>query len=134
MTIKLILLVVTLCFSTELISQIKLERPSGAVGIKIVDSVVARSFNLYDRLFDYHIRSNAGDILDEGDICDLEEIFSHSEVIILDARAAKNAIKNEKLLKKTKATIQLERAKRAIYYCHKTSKKLLLAQNTNIQN
>lgn len=134
MKAKYILLFLFLCFSAELFSQIELKKPSGAVGIKIVDSIVEKSFNMYDILFDYHQRTNEGEVLCDEDISQLEEILSESEKIIRDALAAKEVLRKEKLLTRTKGTIHLERAKRALYYCKETSNKLLLAQNSSIEN
>ncbi|MGA8855250.1 MAG: hypothetical protein WB492_13830 [Christiangramia sp.] len=129
MILKLSLLLIYLCFSANLISQEKLRQPSEIVGIKHIDSVVAISFNLYNLLIDYEKRVDKDEILSEEDLCQIENILSNSENIIQAALAAKAHFKNENIIIKTKATIHLERAKRALYYCKKTSEEILLAEN-----
>ncbi|PTX41729.1 hypothetical protein C8P64_3229 [Christiangramia gaetbulicola] len=134
MSLKFLLLLFTLSLSAELISQIKLKRPTDAVGIKIVDSVVERSFNIYEQLFDYHLRINEGEILGAEDMSQVEYILKESDKIIKDAHAAKEILKKEKFFTRAKATIHLERAKRAVYYCRDTSEDLLLAHTTRRKN
>lgn len=133
MKLKLILLSIIICFCTDLSSQKKLNRPSGIVGIKSIDSIVARSFDLYDLLFNYETRINEGEILCPEDICEVEKIFLNSENIIQEAIAAKIYFKEENVITRTQATIQLEKAKRVVYYSRKISKKILLAQNANFK-
>lgn len=133
MKLKLILLSIFLCFFTDLLSQKKLNRPSGIVGIKNIDSIVAQSFDIYDLLFDYETRIHEGELLCLEDICELEKIFSNSENIILKAMAAKVFLKKEDIITRTQATIHLQKAKRAAYYSLKISEELLLAQNANFE-
>ncbi|QYA25322.1 hypothetical protein G3I01_07280 [Gramella sp. MT6] len=111
-----------------------MKRPSGAVGIKIVDSVVERSFNMYEQIFNYHLQINEGEILCEEDLLIINEIAFESEKIIKKAIDAKKILKKEKFIPRTMATIRLERAKRAVYYCQEASQEVLLAQNIGLKN
>ncbi|MCB7481480.1 hypothetical protein [Christiangramia sediminis] len=133
MKLKLILLSIFLCFCTDLSSQKKLNRPSGIVGIKSIDSIVAQSFDLYDLLFDYETRIKEGELLCPEDICEVEKIFLNSENIIQEAIAAKVHFKKKNVITRTQATIHLEKAKRAVYYSRTASEKILLAQNVNYE-
>lgn len=99
-----------------------------------MDVIVERSFKLYEQLFDYQLRINDGEILDEENICKIEEILIESDQIIREALAAKEVLKKEKLLTRTKGTIHLERAKRALYYSKEICNKLLPGQNSAIEN
>ncbi len=134
MSLRFLLLLVSLSLSAELISQIELKRPSKAVGINIIDSIVERSFNIYEQLFDYHLCFNDGKILGEEDLFQVQYILKESDKIIKDAQFAKAILKKEKLFTRTKATIQLQRAKRAIYYCRDTGEDLLLAHTSKKKN
>lgn len=124
MNLKLLLLLIMLNVSADLNSQKRLQRPSGNVGIESIDSVVAKSFDLYDNLFAYKERLNAGDTLSEAELCKIEAFSIHSDSLAKDAIAVESDLDSESFLTRIKGTVQLQRAKRALDYCRQISKEI----------
>ena len=125
MILRLIILIILLNIPVDLSSQKKLQRPSAGIGIKSIDSVVTKSFDLYNQLFDYEMRVNAGEVLAEEDICQIEEFSIHSEILAENALHVSSYLDTEGVLKRIKGTIQLQRAKRVLTYCRQTSKEII---------
>ncbi|TBW28098.1 hypothetical protein [Gramella sp. KN1008] len=130
MRLKLLILFILLNVSAKLYSQKKLQRPSGNVGIESIDSVVVQSFNLYEKLFTYKKRLDAGDILNKDELCQIEAFSSFSDSLAKNAIAVRSDLDSESFLMKIRGTIQLQRAKRALDYCHRTSKEIISKKNT----
>lgn len=133
MYLRLFFLLLFFCFSTDLFSQKKLNRPSKIVGLEHIDSIVTHSFDLYDLLFEYEKCMEGDGVFCEEDIHALENILAESHSIIQKAIEAKATFQSESLLTRTRATIQLEKAKRAVYHSRKISEEILLAQNVQIE-
>ncbi|MCM8571004.1 hypothetical protein NE848_16520 [Gramella jeungdoensis] len=131
MDLRLLILVILLILPARLNSQKKLQRPSGGIGIESIDSVVANSFNIYDYIFDYKMRMEAGEILNEEEMCRIEEFSVHSEILEKNAIKVSSYLDTESFLTRVKGTIQLQRAKRVLAYCRQTSNEIMIKQNAN---
>ncbi len=133
MIIKLFSLIFFLSFSTEINSQKKLSRPDEGIGIESIDSVVSRSFNLYDLLLEYEDLACEDRLLSKEEIIQIEKIFNQSDTIYKQALEAEADFKNENLITRLKATVHLERAKRAISYCRLSSEEILKKQQKGLK-
>lgn len=103
----------------------RLKRPSSRVGINSVDTFVRESFNLYDNVYIYDNYAQEGKPLEEDDYERLIDAVEDSERILSSAPDAIADIKGASILKQGKATLQMNRAKKALKYSLKTAKKLL---------
>ena len=121
------LLVISCMFitqSTEAQTK-KLKRPSSRVGISSTDTFVQRSFNLYDKVYMYDGYSESGKPLEDDDYEILIDAVDDGERILATAPDAIADIDGAGVLKQGKATLQMNRAKKALTYSIKTGKKLL---------
>ncbi|MBD0777364.1 OmpA family protein [Maribacter sp. ANRC-HE7] len=103
----------------------RLKRPSGRVGIHSVDTFVRESFDLYDKVYLYDNYAQEGKPLDEDDYETLIDTVEDSERVLSSAPDAIADINGAGILKQGKATLQMNRAKKALKYSLKTAKKLL---------
>ncbi|MBT8257004.1 MAG: OmpA family protein [Bacteroidia bacterium] len=103
----------------------KLKRPSGRVGISSVDQFVRESFDLYDKVYMYDGYAEAGKPLTEADIYILENAVQDLNLLSASATDVLGDIEGAGILKQGKATLQMNRAKKALAYSLKTAKKLL---------
>jgi len=103
----------------------KLKRPSSRVGINSTDTFVQKSFNLYDKVYMYDGYAESGKPLEDDDYEILIDAIDDGERILATAPDALADIDGAGVLKQGKATLQMNRAKKALTYSIKTGKKLL---------
>ncbi|WP_203257807.1 OmpA family protein [Hyunsoonleella ulvae] len=106
----------------------QLKRPKSRVGISSVDSFVQESFDIYDKVYKYDGYAEAGTPLDDEDIDVLEDALDDLEGLSASAPDILGDIDGASVLKQGKATLQINKAKKALKYSIKTSKELLLGQ------
>lgn len=106
----------------------QLKRPKSRVGISSVDSFVQESFDIYDKVYKYDGYAEAGTPLDDEDIDVLEDALDDLEGLSASAPNILGDLNGTSVLKQGKATLQINKAKKALKYSIKTSKELLLGQ------
>ncbi|WP_347924404.1 OmpA family protein [Pontimicrobium sp. SW4] len=118
-----------LFFLSTIDAQTKeIKRPKSHVGVTSIDRFVQESFDLYDKVYMYDGYATAGTPLEDDDIDVLEDALSELDVILETAPDIVSDIKGISVLKQAKATLQVNRAKKALNYSVKTAKELLLGQ------
>ena len=106
----------------------KLKRPGSKVGIYSVDKFVSESFDIYDKVYKYDGYAEAGTPLDDEDIDVLEDALDDLEGLSDSAPDILSDVDGTSVLKQAKATLQINKAKKALNYSIKTAKELLLGQ------
>ena len=106
----------------------KVKRPKSRVGIGSVDSFVQESFDLYDKVYKYDGYAAAGTPLEDEDLDVLEEALAEVTSLSESAPDIINDLDGAGLIKQSKATLQINRTKKALVYSIKTAKALLLGQ------
>ncbi|SHH03569.1 OmpA family protein [Winogradskyella jejuensis] len=106
----------------------KLKRPKNRVGISSVDNFVQESFDLYDKVYKYDSYVQSGKPLEDEDIDVLEDALEDVTRLSESAPDIIGDLDGVGVLKQGKATLQVNRAKKALKYCIKTAKELLLGQ------
>ena len=106
----------------------QIKRPKSRVGVSSVDRFVQNSFDLYDKVYMYDGYAAAGTPLDDNDIDVLEDALTELDVVLETAPDIISDIEGISVLKQAKATLQVNRAKKALKYSLKTAKELLLNQ------
>lgn len=106
----------------------RLKRPSSRVGISSVDQFVKESFDIYDKVYKYDGYAAAGTPLDDEDIDVLEDALNDLEGLSSSAPNILGEIDNASVFKQAKATLQMNKAKKALNYSIKTAKELLSGQ------
>ncbi|RKE92019.1 OmpA family protein [Ichthyenterobacterium magnum] len=106
----------------------KIKRPKSTVGISSVDNFVRESFDLYDKVYKYDGYAAAGTPLDDEDIDVLEDVLDELTIISESAPDILADLEGVSILKQGKATLQINKAKKALKYSIKTAKELLLGQ------
>jgi outer membrane protein OmpA-like peptidoglycan-associated protein len=106
----------------------KIKRPKSKVGIYSVDNFVGESFDLYDKVYKYDGYAAAGTPLEDEDIDVLEEALEEMSSLSESAPDILNDLDGVGVLKQGKATLQINKAKKALKYSIKTAKELLLGQ------
>jgi len=125
-TFILILLIVS---TSVLKAQTKrIKRPKSSVGISSVDNFVRESFDLYDKVYKYDGYAAAGTSLDDDDIDVLEDALTEMTALSDNAPNIIGDLDGIGVLKQSKATLQMNKAKKALAYSIKTTKELLLNQ------
>lgn len=127
-TLKIICVFVLSCLVVpEIHAQTKkLKRPTSRVGIGSVDQFVRESFDIYDKVYMYDSYAEAGKPLDDNDIDILENALDDLSLLSDSAPRIIGDLDGQSVLKKGKATLQINRSKKALSYSIKTAKKLLL--------
>ena len=116
----------TFIFVAQAHSQTKkLKRPSSRVGISSVDTFVRESFDLYDKVYMYDGYAEAGKPLSDDDIDVLENALDDLANLSDSAPDIIGDLDGAGVLKQSKATLQINRSKKALSYSIKTAKKLL---------
>jgi hypothetical protein len=103
----------------------RLKRPSSRVGIPSVDTFVRESFDLYDKVYIYDNYAQEGRPLEDDDYEALIDTVEDTEQVLSSAPDAVMDIDGAGVLKQGKATLQMNRAKKALKYSLETAKKLL---------
>ncbi|MTE28037.1 OmpA family protein [Winogradskyella ouciana] len=125
----LITICLTVFLSPNLDAQTKkIKRPKSRVGVASVDSFVQESFDLYDKVYKYDGYAASGTPLEDDDIDVLEEALAEMSSLSESAPDIINDLDGVGVLKQGKATLQVNRAKKALQYSIKTAKELLLGQ------
>jgi outer membrane protein OmpA-like peptidoglycan-associated protein len=104
----------------------KIKRPKNRVGISSVDRFVRESFDLYDKVYKYDGYAEAGTPLEDEDIDVLEDALDDVSALSDNAPDILGDLDGAGVLKQGKATLQINRAKKALKYSITTAKKLLL--------
>ena len=112
----------------------KLKRPKNRVGISSVDRFVQESFDLYDKVYMYDGYAEAGTPLEDEDIDVLEDALEDVTALSESAPDIIDDLDGAGMLKQSKATLQINRAKKALKYSIKTAKELLLGQREEDDN
>tara|TARA_R110002073_G_scaffold61383_3_gene154317 strand:- start:23063 stop:24628 length:1566 start_codon:yes stop_codon:yes gene_type:complete len=116
-------------FSSAIDAQTKrIKRPKSRVGAINIDRFVKESFDLYDKVYMYDGYAAAKTPLDDNDIDVLEDALTDLDVVLETAPNIVSDINDLSTLKKAKATLQVNRAKKALSYSIKTTKELLSGQ------
>ncbi len=126
-------IVISICLTLYIIPNIegqtrKIKRPKSQVGIYSVDSFVKESFDLYDKVYKYDGYAEAGTPLEDEDLDVLEEALEEVAVLSETAPDILNDLDGKGALKQAKATLQINRSRKALKYSIKTTKELLLGQ------
>ncbi|MFD1160782.1 OmpA family protein [Hwangdonia seohaensis] len=106
----------------------QLKRPKSKVNLSSVDNFVTQSFDLYDKVYKYDGYAAAGTPLDDNDIDVLEDALDDLSGLSDSAPDILSDIDGASVLKQAKATLQINKAKKALSYSIKTAKELLLGQ------
>ncbi|WP_407557394.1 OmpA family protein [Winogradskyella sp. 4-2091] len=106
----------------------KLKRPKSKVGINSVDRFVKESFDLYDKVYKYDAYAATGTPLEDEDLDVLEDAIEEITVLSESAPDILSDLDGKGAVKQAKATLQINRAKKALKYSIKTAKELLLGQ------
>ena len=107
----------------------RLKRPTSSVGISSVDTFVRESFDLYDKVYRFDGYAEAGKPLEDDDLELLIDAVEDSERILATAPDAISDIDGAGVLKQGKATLQMNRAKKALKYSLKTAKDLIAGRS-----
>ncbi|MEM6516665.1 MAG: OmpA family protein [Bacteroidota bacterium] len=116
---------IVFCFPASEAQTKKIKRPRNAVGISSVDTFVRESFDLYDKVYTYDGYAEAGTPLDDDDIDVLEDALTEVSALAETAPDIIGDLDGKGALKQAKATLQMNRAKKALKYSIKTIKDLL---------
>jgi outer membrane protein OmpA-like peptidoglycan-associated protein len=106
----------------------KIKRPNSRVGIASVDNFVKESFDLYDKVYKYDGYASSGTPLEDEDVDVLEEALTEMSSLSESAPSILNDLEGVGVLKQGKATLQINRAKKALKYSIETAKELLLGK------
>ncbi len=132
--IKQIIIVIGLILfiSPKLKAQTKkLKRPKSKVGISSVDSFVQESFDLYDKVYMYDGYAKAGTPLEDDDLDVLAEALEEVSLLGESAPDILDDLDGAGMIKQAKATVNMNRAKKALKYSINTVKELLVGQPEN---
>jgi len=108
----------------------KLKRPSSNIGISSVDIFVSKSFDIYEKVYTYDGYAAAGTSLKDEDLEALEDTLTDLESLSDSALDILDDLDGRSVIKQTKATLRINKAKKALKYSIKTSKALLLGQRS----
>ena len=106
----------------------QIKRPKSRVGVSSVDTFVSESFDIYDKVYMYDGYVKAGTPLDDEDIDVLEDALDDLGGLSDSAPDILGDLDGISVLKQGKATLQINKAKKALKYSVKTAKELLLGQ------
>lgn len=112
----------------------KIKRPKSRVGIGSVDSFVRESFDIYDKVYKYDGYAQSGTPLDDEDIDVLEEALDDLTILSDSAPNILSDLEGQNVLKKGKATLQMNKAQKALRYSIKTTKELLAGNRKSKDN
>ncbi|WP_179344096.1 OmpA family protein [Winogradskyella ursingii] len=106
----------------------KLKRPKSRVGISSVDNFVQESFNFYDKVYKYDGYAAARTPLEDEDLDVLEEALEDITILSESAPDILSDLDGKGALKQAKATLQINRAKKALKYSITTAKELIMGE------
>lgn len=111
----------------------KLKRPRSSVGISSVDRFVRESFDLYDKIYKYDGYAENGTPLDDEDLDSLEDALNEVSALSESAPDILSDLDGAGAIKQARATLQINKAKKALKYSVKTIKELLEGQGEKDQ-
>lgn len=106
----------------------KLNRPKSPIGIASVDSFVGDSFDFYDKVYTYDAYAKTNTPLEDEDLDILEDALEDITNLSESAQDIIADLDGLSVLKQAKATLHINRAKKALKYSLKTTKDLLLGK------
>lgn len=112
----------------------QIKRPKSRTGVNSVDTFVSESFDIYDKVYKYDGYAQSGTPLEDEDIDVLEDALDNLEGLSDSAPDILGDLDGLSVLKQGKATLQMNKAKKALKYSIKTSKELLLGQRKRDEN
>jgi len=123
---KLLIILFSLIVNYSIQAQTKkIKRPGSSVGIASVDNFVRNSFDLYDKVYMYDTYAVAGTPIDDSAIDVLEDTLEDLTIISQSTPNIISDLDGQGAFKQAKATLQINKAKKALNYSIKTAKKLL---------
>ncbi|MDC8005677.1 OmpA family protein [Aureisphaera galaxeae] len=126
-----LVLVLLLFVASAIQAQTKrIKRPKSSVGIYSVDTFVRNSFDIYDKVYRYDGYAKAGKSLDDDDIDILEDALTDAELLMTSAPNILSDLDGAGALKQAKATLQINKAKKALKYSIKTATELLAGRRS----
>lgn len=131
---SLLFIAIIFCFPDVISQTKKIKRPTSRVGITSVDRFVRESFDLYDKVYMYDGYSESGKPLSDEDIDVLENALDDLAGLSESAPDIISDIDGAGVLKQSKATLQINRSKKALAYSIKTAKRLLLDHKNKKEN
>ena len=125
-------ILLALLFSVNMEAQTKrIKRPSSRVGATNIDNFVRESFDLYDKVYRYDGYAKSGTPLDDNDIDVLEDALAEVTVLSESTPNIMSDLDGLSVLKKGKATLQVNKAQKALRYSMKTAKELLFGERSD---
>ena len=109
----------------------RLKRPSSTVGIYSVDTFVRESFDIYAKVYHYDQKSQSEQPLSDHDIDILENALTDVSRLTESAPNVLGDLDGQGALKQAKATLQINRAKKALRYSLETGTRLLKGRQEN---
>ncbi|PQV51087.1 OmpA family protein [Jejuia pallidilutea] len=106
----------------------EIKRPKNRVGVPSVDKFVQESFDIYDKVYKYDRYAETGTPLDDEDMDALEDALDDLQGLSDSAPDILGDLDGISVIKQGKATLHINKAKKALKYSLKTSKALLLGQ------
>jgi len=106
----------------------RIKRPRSTVGISSVDRFVRESFDLYDKVYKYDGYAENGTPLDDEDLDSLEDALTEISALSDSAPNILSDLDGAGAIKQARATLQINKAKKALKYSVKTIKELLAGQ------
>jgi len=109
----------------------KIKRPTTNIGISSVDIFVTKAFDIYEKVYIYDGYAAAGTPLEDEDFDVLEDALTDLEGLSDSAMDILDDLDGRSVIKQAKATLRINKAKKALKYSLKTSKALLLGERRN---
>lgn len=103
----------------------KLKRPKNTVGVSSVDHFVRNSFDIYDKVYTYDGYAQNGTPLSDEDLDVLEDAMDDMTALSESAPNIIDDLDGVGILKQGKATLNMNKAKKALKYSITTTKRLL---------
>ncbi|WP_136483158.1 OmpA family protein [Cognatitamlana onchidii] len=124
--------IITLCVATILFLSVsqaqtkKIKRPKNPVGVSSVDIFVSESFDIYDKVYKYDGYAKSGTPLQDEDFDTLEAAIDDLEGLGSSAPNILGDLDGLSVITHGKATLNMNKAQKALKYSLKTTKDLLL--------
>ncbi|MDU8885393.1 OmpA family protein [Yeosuana sp. MJ-SS3] len=107
----------------------KIKRPSSSVGVASTDTFVKESFDIYDKVYLYETYAQSDTPLDDSAIDFLEDALNDVTNLSASAPNVISDLDGQGALKQAKATLQINKAKKALKYSLVTIKELLAGRS-----
>ncbi len=121
-----LLIICFICVVPNLDAQTKrIKRPRSSIGVSSADTFIRESFDLYDKVYKYDGYKENGTPLTDDDFDALEYGIEDAERILATAPNVIADLDGVGVIKQGKATLQVNKAKKALRYCIETLPTLL---------